>query len=91
MSTETLASHVDCDEVADLVARIRAHLPCLERTAAVAATPDVRGAVWAEIHMFRVALALLGADLPNGSERNRTNLNGPGRGTHQDGTETDHG
>lgn len=76
MSTETLASHVDCDEVARLalIAEIKAHLPCKERAAADLSAPEVvRRAVREEIAEDRTALALLGADLRNDTERNGTN------------------
>jgi hypothetical protein len=67
MSTETLAPASEVD-------RILAHLPCLERAAADPSAPTVaRRAVREQIAEDRVALALLGADLPRtDSERNGT-------------------
>lgn len=74
MSTETLASHVDCDEVARLVAAEEMHLLCLERTAvAPELTEDERRRVRVRIARSQARLDQLGADLPrNDTERNGT-------------------
>ncbi|MFI6883408.1 hypothetical protein [Streptosporangium canum] len=59
MSAETLA-HPDRAEVA----RIAAHLPCLEAAAAdPSAAPEARQVLREQIARFRVVLTLLGADL----------------------------